>query len=198
MSEIITRFPSCAAARLPLFMLLLAQATHAADVGDALAEVTVTAQKRTQDIQDVAISIGALKQEDLRQMGITSTEGLGNATPGLMVNDYGNPVLTIFTLRGVQQFDTGDHQESPIAVFADGVYIPFLSAVGLDFFDMDHVEVLRGPQGTLFGRNATGGAIQLQSAVPTQDFTGYVEADEGNYAEHRIEAALSGPLGGGW
>jgi iron complex outermembrane receptor protein len=183
---------------LVLLLTLRVQAAHAAGDSDALAEVTVTAQKKTQDIQDVPISIQALKQDDLRGMGITSTEGLGNATPGLMVNDYGNPVITIFTLRGVQQFDFGDHQESPIALFTDGVYVPFLSAVGLDFFDMDHVEVLRGPQGTLFGRNATGGAIQLQSAAPTQDFTAYVQADAGNYAEHRVEAAVSGPIGAGW
>lgn len=192
---------AAAGALLPLLLTFQSPAVRAADAAadsDALAEVTVTAQKRTQDIQDVAISIEALKQEDLRQMGITSTEGLGNATPGLMVNDYGNPVITIFTLRGVQQFDFGDHQESPIAIFTDGVYVPYLSAVGLDFFDMDHVEVLRGPQGTLFGRNATGGAVQLQSAAPTEDFTAYVQADEGNFSEHRIEAAVSGPLGGGW
>jgi iron complex outermembrane recepter protein len=198
MSDQITRFqPRTAAALAALLPLLMTGPARAAD-SDGLAEVTVTAQKRVQDIQDVAISVQALKQEDLRQMGITSTEGLGTATPGLMVNDYGNPVLTIFTLRGVQQFDTGDHQESPIAVFADGVYVPYLSAVGLDFFDMDHVEVLRGPQGTLFGRNATGGAIQLQSAAPTQDFTAYAQADIGNFSEHRVEAAISGPIGGGW
>ena len=190
-----------AAALVPLLLTMpvhAAPATEATTDSDTLAEITVTAQKKTQDIQDVAISIQALQEEDLRQRGITTTEALGNATPGLMVNDYGNPVITLFTLRGVQQFDFGDHQESPVAVFADGVYIPYLSAVGLDFFDMDHVEVLRGPQGTLFGRNATGGAIQLQSAAPTRDFSAYAQVDEGNYAEHRIEAAVSGPLGGGW
>ncbi len=192
---------AAAAALLPLLLTIPAQATYAAVAtadSDVLEEVTVTAQKKTQDIQDVPISIQALRAEDLRQEGITTTVGLANATPGLMVNDYGNPVITIFTMRGVQQFDFGDHQESPIAVFADGVYIPYLSAVGLDFFDMDHVEVLRGPQGTLFGRNATGGAIQLQSAGPTQDFTAYAQADIGNFAEHRIEAAVSGPVGDGW
>ncbi len=187
-----------------LWWLLAPTASWASDTAKlaedsgSLSEIIVTAQKERQDIQDVALSVVALGADALRERGITSTEALGGATPGLIVNDYGNPVITVFTLRGVQEFDFGDHQESPIAVFSDGSYIPFLSSVGLDFFDMDHVEVLRGPQGTLFGRNATGGAIQLDSARPTEDLTAYGEVDFGNFSGRRVEAAVSGPLGGGW
>jgi iron complex outermembrane receptor protein len=150
-------------------------AVAADDRTGALEEVVVTAQKRTESAQDVPISISALGASDLRDMGIDSTEQLGNGTPGLLVNDYGNPVITVLTLRGVQQFDFGDHQESPVAVFTDGSYVPYLSAVGLNLFDLDRVEVLRGPQGTLFGRNATGGVVQVISAKPTESFTGYGE-----------------------
>lgn len=170
----------------------------AADAAGTLEEIVVTAQKRSQDIQDVGISIEALGAATLRDRGITTTEQLGNATPGLIVNDYGNPVITVFTLRGVQEFDFGDHQESPIAVFVDGSYVPYLSAVGMSLFDMERVEVLRGPQGTLFGRNATGGAIQLVSAKPTEEFTGYGQVDAGDYNALRVEAAVSGPLADGW
>jgi iron complex outermembrane receptor protein len=177
---------------------LPAREPRAADAGDVLGEIVVTAQKRAQNIEDVPVSVEALGAEGLRDRGITSTVQLGSATPGLIVNDYGNPVITVFTLRGVQEFDFGDHQESPIAVFVDGSYIPYLSAVGMDFFDMDRVEVLRGPQGTLFGRNATGGAIQLISAKPTEDLTAFAQVDAGDYNERRIEAAVSGPLADGW
>ena len=170
----------------------------AADSADILAEIVVTAQKRVQDIEDVPVSVVAIAAQELRDRGITSTVQLGSATPGLIVNDYGNPVITVFTLRGVQEFDFGDHQESPIAVFVDGSYVPYLSAVGTDFFDMERVEVLRGPQGTLFGRNATGGAIQLISAKPTENLTGYAQVDAGDFNERRIEAAISGPIGDGW
>lgn len=166
--------------------------------GSVLKEIIVTAQKTHQNLQTVPVSVEALTARALAAQEITTTEALGTATPGLIVNDYGNPVITVFTLRGVQEFDFGDHQESPIAVFEDGAYLPFLAAVGLDFFDLDRVEVLRGPQGTLFGRNATGGAIQLISAKPTEDFTGYGQIDAGNYNARRIEGAVSGPLGDGW
>jgi len=165
--------------------------------GAGLGEVIVTAQKRAQNLQDVAISITALSEEDLRGRGITSTEALGAATPGLIVNDYGNPVITVFTLRGAQQFDFGDHQESPVAVFADGSYIPYLSAVGMNMFDLERVEVDRGPQGTLFGRNATGGVVSLISAKPTKDFEGFADLQGGNYGAFRAEAAISGPLSDG-
>jgi iron complex outermembrane receptor protein len=173
-------------------------AVAADDRTGALEEVVVTAQKRTESAQDVPISISALGASDLRDMGIDSTEQLGNGTPGLLVNDYGNPVITVLTLRGVQQFDFGDHQESPVAVFTDGSYVPYLSAVGLNLFDLDRVEVLRGPQGTLFGRNATGGVVQVISAKPTESFTGYGELEAGNYNSIRAEGAISGPLGAGW
>ena len=105
--------------------------------------------------------------------------------------------FTVFTLRGVSQFDFSDHQESPVAVFVDGSYVPYLSAVGASLFDLDHVEVLRGPQGTLFGRNATGGVIQVVSARPTEAPSGYAMFQAGDHGQLHAEGAVSGPIGGG-
>lgn len=164
----------------------------------ALGEIVVTARKRSENVQDVPISVAALGADDLRSLNIATTQELGNGVPGLIVNDYGNPVITVFTLRGVQQFDFGDHQESPVAVFTDGSYVPYLSAVGLNLFDLERVEVLRGPQGTLFGRNATGGVVHVVSAKPTDELTGYAELKAGNLGALRAEGAVSGPIGGGW
>ncbi|MBY8823459.1 TonB-dependent receptor [Sphingomonas colocasiae] len=159
--------------------------------------IVVTAQKRAQDLQDVPISVAVASAAQLREQNIISSVALGRIVPNLTVSDYGNPVFTIFTLRGVSQFDFSDHQESPVAVFTDGSYVPYLSAVGANLFDLERVEVLRGPQGTLFGRNATGGVVQLISARPTEQLSGYGQLSYGNYKALRAEGAISGPIGGG-
>jgi iron complex outermembrane receptor protein len=168
---------------------------RAADVSSpALEEIVVTAQKREQNLQDVPISIAAFSQDTLRERGVTSTAALGTIAPGVVTLDYGNPVITVFTVRGVSQFDFGDHQEAPIATFVDGSYVPYLSGVGMNLFDLQRVEVQRGPQGTLFGRNATGGVISLVSAPPTDTLDGFADLSAGNYGALRLEAAIGGPL----
>ena len=163
-----------------------------------LQEIVITAQKRAQNINDVPISISAVTGEELRVQNITSSISLGRAVPNLTVTDYGNPIITVYTLRGVSQFDFADHQESPVAVFVDGSYVPYLSGVGTNFFDLERVEVLRGPQGTLFGRNATGGVVQVISAQPTNSLSAYGLASFGSFDAVRLEGAVSGPLGGGF
>jgi len=159
-----------------------------------LEEVIVTAQKREQDMQTVGISIAALTGQQLQQLGMDNTNELGNQVPGLIVADFGSPDDTVFALRGVSQIDFADHEESPVAVFVDGAYIPYLAGVGMSMFDLERVEVLRGPQSTLFGRNATGGLVQLISAKPTTTPEGYATITVGQYGLTDITAALSGPI----
>jgi iron complex outermembrane receptor protein len=159
-----------------------------------LEEITVTAQKREQDLQDVAISITAFSGEQLRQLGFTSTDTFDEQVPGLMVTSYGSGVTTIFNIRGSQQLDFADQQEPPVAVYVDGSYNSYLAGVGFNFFDLDRIEVLRGPQGTLFGRNATGGVVHLVSKKPSQETEGYVEAGGGEYGKYIVEAAIGGGL----
>jgi iron complex outermembrane recepter protein len=175
----------------------MAAEAPAGDTSAQVEEVVVTAQKRSENVQKVPIAVTAVAGDQLREQVVTSTVALGRVAPNLTVTDYGNPVITVFTLRGVSQFDFSDHQESPVAVFVDGSYVPYLSAVGANLFDLDHVEVLRGPQGTLFGRNATGGVIQVVSAKPTATPSGYAMVQAGNYGAIRAEGAVSGPIGGG-
>ncbi len=174
-----------------------AVAQEATPTSDDEGVIVVTAQKRAQNLQDVPISVAVASAAQLREQNIVSSVSLGKVVPNLTVNDYGNPAFTIFTLRGVSQFDFSDHQESPVAVFTDGSYVPYLSAVGANLFDLERVEVLRGPQGTLFGRNATGGVVQMISAKPTRDLSGYAQLSYGNYQSLRAEGAISGPIGGG-
>ena len=170
------------------------QQTGDAAASGKLEEVIVTAQKRSQDMQTVGISMAALTAMELQKLGLNNTIQLGNQVPGLIVADFGSPDDTVFALRGVSQIDFGDHQECPVVVFVDGAYVPYLAGVGMSMFDLERVEVLRGPQGTLFGRNATGGLVQLISAKPTKTMEGYTTVTVGQYGLREIEAAVSGPI----
>jgi iron complex outermembrane recepter protein len=161
----------------------------------ALEEIVVTAQKREQNVQDVGISITATSGEELRRLGLTSTSELGAVTPGLMVWEFGNsPTVSVFTIRGVSQNDFADHNEVPNALYTDGAYVSFVGGIGSQMYDVERVEVLRGPQGTLFGRNATGGLIHVISRRPTSEPEGYAEVTYADYNQLKVEGALSGPL----
>ena len=100
----------------------------------------------------------------------------------------------LFGIRGVVQQDFSGHAESPVATYVDDGYIATNSVVGVKFFDIDHVEVLKGPQGTLFGRNATGGVVNIVSKQPTAEADGYAEIGYGSYRTSRAEAAYGGPI----
>lgn len=162
-----------------------------------LEEIIVTAQKREQDLSDVSISITAFSGAQLRALNIANSIDLDDQTPGLIVTEYGGSTTTVFNIRGSSQLDFNDQQEPPVAVYVDGAYISLLAGVGFNFFDLERVEVLRGSQGTLFGRNATGGLVHLISAKPTKEFEGYAELTGGDFGMIKGEAAVSGPLGDG-
>jgi iron complex outermembrane receptor protein len=161
----------------------------------ALEEITVIAQKREQSLQDVSISVSAFSGDQIRKYGMTSLSELGAITPGLVVWEFGNsPTVSVFTIRGVSQNDFADHNEVPNAVYSDGVYMSFIGAIGSQMYDVERVEVLRGPQGTLFGRNATGGLVQVINRKPTEDFEGYAELTLAEHNQVKFEGAVSGPL----
>ncbi len=171
--------------------LLLHPLTAQAQV---LEEIVVTAQKREQNIQDVSIAITAFSGEQLKELGLYNTRDLGLHVPGLLVADSSNPATTIFTLRGSNQTDFADHQEAPVAMYQDGVYNSIQAGIGFSFYDVERVEVLKGPQGTLFGRNATGGLIHIINAKPTETFEAYSQLTVAEYGESQIEGAVSGRL----
>ena len=164
-----------------------------ADSSDKLAEIIVTAQKREQNLQDVGTSVTAFDAAALQQLGLKDVIDIAGQVPGLQYNQYGATV-TIYNLRGVSQNDFSDHQEAPVAVYSDDAYIASTGALAGSLFDLQRVEVLRGPQGTLFGRNATGGLIQYVSAPPTDHPEGYLQLTGGNFGTLQSEGALSGPL----
>ncbi|HCF24797.1 MULTISPECIES: TonB-dependent receptor [unclassified Novosphingobium] len=161
-----------------------------ADGGD----IVVTAQKREQKLRDVGIAVSVVGEEDVQRMGINNAIDVVRAIPNLKYNAYGSSQV-VFNIRGVSQNDYGDQQEPPVAVYQDDSYASSITTASFPVFDLARVEALRGPQGTLFGRNATGGAVQFVSNQPTDTFEGYASLTYGRYNQTIFEGALSGPLG---
>jgi iron complex outermembrane receptor protein len=123
-----------------------------------LEEVIVTAQKKAQNIQDVGVSITAFSGEQMEAMGWDNSLDVAKMTPGLITTpNTGDPSnIALFSIRGVSQLDFAEGQEAPIAQYRDQAYISSPGTSGVPSYDIERVEVLRGPQGTLYGRNATG------------------------------------------
>jgi len=158
-----------------------------------LEEITVTATRREQSLQDVGISVTALDGEQLANTLVNSTVDIAAQVPGLTFNTF-SPSITAFNIRGVSQNDFGDQLEPPVAVYIDDSYVTTMGGVGVAAFDLDRAEVLRGPQGTQFGRNATGGLIHYISRRPTEELDGTVSIIAGSEGLLRTEAALGGPI----
>ena len=168
-----------------------------ADQSGVLGTIIVTASKREENVQDVPISISAYSGDQLTALGVTDTTGITEQIPALRVNQW-SPNLTIFSLRGVSQNNFTDNLEAPVAVYFDNAYMASINGVSGQIYDIDRVEVLRGPQGTLFGRNATGGLIHYVSrAADDEQWNGYAEASYGRFNDVALEAAVGGALADG-
>lgn len=162
----------------------------ASDFGD----IVVTANKRGENLQKVGISVTAFSGEQLKRLGITETTQITQQIPGLQLNVF-SPNVTIFNLRGVSQNNFTDYLEAPIAVYLDEAYQGSINGISGQLFDVERVEVLRGPQGTLFGRNATGGLIHYVSKDASKSgLNGYVQADYERFNRRAIEGALGGSI----
>ena len=161
--------------------------------GEVLEEIVVTAQKREQNLQDVGLAVTAFSGEALRALGYTDSIDIAAQTPGLNIIQF-HPSVTNVNIRGVSQNEFADHLEPPIAMFVDNAYVSAMGGAHVQMFDIERVEVLRGPQGTLFGRNATGGLVHFISAAPTEEADGYASATVGNYGAIQLEGAIGGGL----
>lgn len=166
----------------------------ASESASKLPEVTVTAQKREQSIQDVGIAITAYSGEQLHQLGFQDSFDIARMTPGVHISGNNGGQKTLFSIRGVTQNDFNDQTESPVAVYVDEGYVAFGQGQTFGMFDLDRVEVLKGPQGTLFGRNATGGLVQFITRKPSQNPSGFADLTYGSYDQVRFEGAVNGPL----
>ena len=165
---------------------------NAAAEAQVLEEVIVTAQKREESLQDVGISVSAFSGDQLKALGVSSTVDITQQVPGLQLFTF-SPAFTVFSLRGVSQNNFQDNLEAPVAVYMDGAYVASMNAINTQLFDMDRVEVLRGPQGTLFGRNATGGLIHFLTRKAEDDAAnGYLEMGAAEFGTYSVEGAVGG------
>jgi iron complex outermembrane receptor protein len=153
-------------------------------------EIVVTAQKREQTLQQVPVAISAFTALQRDKVGIDSVQDMTNFTPGLSYNTGDDRV----TLRGIGRYTNQLSADSSVGVYEDGAFTTFTVKVGQDSLFTDRVEVLRGPQGTLYGRNSIGGAINIISRQPTDTLQGEVRGTVDNYGYHVTEGAVSGPL----
>ena len=169
-----------------------AEATSAGEQNTGLADIIVTAQKRAENLQKVPIAISAVGTERLAEAGIQSTQGLAAVLPGLQLLNVGDSVTP--RVRGVGSSFTAAGLESPVATYVDGVYLAFGADVNMELFDVEQVSLIKGPQGTLFGRNATGGVLQITTRQPEHEFSGRARLSYDNYETIKGDLFVTGGL----
>lgn len=160
-------------------------------------DIIVTASRREERLQNVGIAVSAYSGDQLTTLGVTSGKDLVRATPGLnFTAPTGSSGSIVFNLRGVGLNDFGVGNEGPVAIYIDDVYQASLNSGAAPTFDLERVEVLRGPQGTLFGRNATGGLVQFISVRPKDVLGGDIDIRAGDKSVYG-EGAINVPLAPG-
>ncbi len=159
-----------------------------------LEEVVVTAQKRQEKLQDVPVSVTVLSDEQIRSLNLSSGTEVAKQTPNLRVSNLGNEDQPKFSMRGIATPDFNLNTTSPTGVFYDEVYVASQFLGGPQIFDLERIEVLRGPQGTLFGKNTTGGAISFVTKAPSYEQEGNISVQAGNNNYFHAQGAFNMPI----
>ncbi|MDE2434793.1 MAG: TonB-dependent receptor [Sphingomonadales bacterium] len=166
------------------------------DEAPAPGEIVVTAAKRAENLQAVPISVSAIGGDELSKSKVGSVDALVNKVVNLQLTSIVGDNTPIFALRGVSMSDYSLNQSSPVATYYDEVYKGNFAFLGVAMYDLERVEVLRGPQGTLYGKNTTGGAVNLISRnAKIGETSGYLSAGYGNYNRFDVNGAVNVPLG---
>ena len=153
--------------------------------------IIVTAQRRSEALEDVPMTVAVLTQDTLANSGVNSIRDLANVTSGLQLNNSGTYPQP--SIRGITTINAGTY-ENNVATFVDGLYQTTAQVLNMDLPNIQNVQILKGPQGTLYGRNATGGAILIDTIDPGRDWEGNVEATYGRFDDRRARAYIAGPL----
>jgi iron complex outermembrane receptor protein len=162
---------------------------------NALEEVVVTATKRAQSLQDVPMAVNAFNADTIETAGINDAGDLAILTPALNINVNTNPFAARMVIRGVGTAQTDPALEPSVGLFIDGIYLGRTGLGMSDLTDIERIEVLQGPQGTLYGKNTNAGAISVITKKPRfEKSEGYIEASVGNYSMNKLTASISGPL----
>jgi iron complex outermembrane receptor protein len=173
-------------------MSMAAGVAHA-QTSNTIEELVVTAEKREQSLQDVPVAISAYTSERRDLVGINSVQDMTNFTPGLTYNNSGDRI----SLRGIGRVSNVQAADGAVAIYSDGVFTSSTFEASKQPLFIDRVEVLRGPQGTLYGRNSIGGAINVLSKRPSDTFGAEIRATYGNYDYSVLQATVTGPLAPG-
>jgi iron complex outermembrane recepter protein len=168
------------------------QATSKGSDPLAIDEIVVTAQRRSERLVDVPLSVSAETGAELTTAGVVNTQDLTNVIPGLKVDRVG--AFTTPAIRGISTQIAQPGAEANVAIYLDGVYLPNQATNTFDLPDIDRIEVSKGPQGTLFGRNATGGAIQIFTLGPSFTSSGKFDVGYGSFNDKNIDGYFTGPL----
>jgi iron complex outermembrane receptor protein len=164
----------------------------------SVGEVVVTAQRRSQNIQEVPESVQAISSKQLLAAGIKSTQDLGQITPNVtIISPIGAGNQPLITIRGIGLNDFDTNNAGPNGVYVDDVYLSAPGVQNFSMFDISQVQVLKGPQGTLYGRNTSGGALLFTSNRPTDDFTFDLHGEYGDYNTLQLMGAVGGPIAPG-
>jgi len=153
--------------------------------------IVVTGQFREQSLQEVASAVNVFTAETIEDAGIRTTEDFVSLTPNMTFDDSFTYLNSFVVTRGVTQINNAD---APVAIIVDGVPQNNQKQFKMPLFDVEQVEVLKGPQGSLYGRNAIGGAINIVTKQPTNEFTGFVNGSITNGTGYRAEGGVSGPI----
>ncbi|WP_199555050.1 TonB-dependent receptor [Sandaracinobacteroides hominis] len=193
----------CSAAMLAFASPLYAQEADApadaavAETGDPFADIVVTAQRRQESVQDVPISIAVLNEATVAASGNTNITSLNGLVPNVVLQTQGLVAnVPMISIRGMSSADPDPNADPKVSTIIDGVYIPFVSSTMLDMFDVERVEILKGPQGVLFGKNNLAGTINVITARPTEDFGIDARGTVGSFGARQFRGRInSGRIG---
>jgi iron complex outermembrane receptor protein len=177
-----------------LLPLLAPLVTLASDADTALEEVVVTAQKYSQDAQQIGVAITAISGEEMQTLRIQQPLSLAAVSPSLSTMNATTDSTPLFLIRGIGLDDFNMNNSSGVGTYLDDVFASFPGFLTAALYDLDRVEILEGPQGTLYGKNTAGGAINIISKRPTDNFEGYVDVDYSRWETTDLTAAVGGPL----
>jgi len=174
--------------------LAISASAAAGDAPTSLEEVVVTAQRRAQSAQDVGVAITAATGDELRALRIQQPLDLATISPSLSTMNATTDSTPLFLIRGIGLDDFNMNNSSGVGTYLDDVFASFPGFLTSALYDVDRVEILEGPQGTLYGKNTAGGAINILSRRPTDHLDGYVDIDFGRWQTADVSAAIGGPL----
>jgi iron complex outermembrane receptor protein len=173
-------------------LMVMAGVAHAQVPTD---EILVTAQKRAESLQDVPISVGVVQGSFVQEMGVKNLEDISISTPSLTINQ--SPSQPGIYLRAIGSGTNNTGFEQSVGMFVDGIYMSKPRLLQQPLFDVERVEVIKGPQNVLFGKNTTAGALSISTANPTDEFEGLLSGLYGEDGEYQVDGMVSGPLAEG-